>query len=154
MVSAATWISPGQGVETFDEPSACPRKADLVSIANVPASNRARCFGARTITITGYVPEPYDACDVCRVRSFSLSPRNGPYFLRFEIYPTSALGRDVTPWLTLIGHRVRITGRFNDTTAKRCTARDVEPPADQPADPIAICRSRFVALRITDLGKP
>jgi hypothetical protein len=146
-VSAATWVSPSQGVGAFEEPTACPRKADLVSIANVPASRRARCFGGRSITITGYLAEGYD-CE-CPIRSLLVSPRRGPYYFQFDVYPLTARGADIARWAKIAGHRVRITGRISDPSSKRCTAKDVEPPAD----PVATCRSRFVAYTIQDLGK-
>jgi hypothetical protein len=83
------------------------------------------------------------------VNYFTLSPAVGPLYLNFEVYPESAHAANPARWLQLAGHRLRVAGRFNDPSANACTADDVRPPAD----PVVTCRSRFVALRIEDLGK-
>jgi len=148
--SAATWVSPAAGVASYEEPVACPRDSSLVAIANTPASRRAGCFGGRTLTVTGYLADIGDCGDVCVIDYFPISPGRGEGFLRLEIYPNKAHGGDPRHWNELVGHRVRVSGRIDDPSAKSCTSEQVG--ASTQSDAVATCASRFVALHVTDLG--
>jgi hypothetical protein len=68
-----------------------------------------------------------------------------------DVYPDTAHDGKLRHWFRLLGHRLRITGRFNDPSALGCEVDDVAP---SDIHPVAACRNRFVAIQITDLGKP
>ena len=98
------------------------------------------------LTIEGYIAQLGDCS--CSPPFFWLSPARSFFVLNFEIYQLRANSANPAPWNRRVGHRLRITGRVDDPTARYCTRKDV--PAS--ADPKATCASRFVASRIEDLG--
>jgi hypothetical protein len=140
--SGATWITPTSGIDTPPEATACPKRATLESIANTVPSRRPRCFGRQPITISGYVGQLGDLCDICRPTFFALSPGVGPFYLNFEVYPGSAHDADPSRWARLAGHRLRVTGRFNDPTASGCRRDDVA----EGLDPVATLQNPFRQL--------
>ena len=143
--SAVTWITPVTGLDSWVEPTGCPTTIDVASVGDTGAVQRPGCFKG-SITIDGVVGD-FGDCECDDVHFFLLGPALGQSYIVLPVYPYSAHGANAARWSALVGHHLRVTGRFDDPTARTCSSTDVGFP-----DGVK-CVDRFVAHTIVDLGR-
>jgi hypothetical protein len=141
--SASVWQSPPPETSVSPpEPVACAHvKADLGGVVSISPADRVRCFAHRTISFRAW-PVALDYGQRCAIHPLPTVSR-----IRCGQFLAPAPGIDVY-WIAtgfdprasrrglVFGHEYRVTGHFDDPTARRC----------DPAS-IAACRAVFVVTQ-------
>jgi hypothetical protein len=125
----------------------------------------ARCFGSRTIHVSGYLGQPEGLGGQCGYSVTPdwltgtclvypagwLQPIAGPFGAS---RPLLVFARPAVAALLKGGHWVELTGHYDDPASTTCQTRDEHGKLESIAQTVAMCRSHFVVTAVRPISAP
>lgn len=135
----------------------CAPTPDRTYLGGMRGPDRLQCYGDRELTVDGFLePQPSSFTDLYRVSPRWLDPQQG-WNLVYDGGPAITTG-EITTYIDPAdglsryeGHRVIVTGHFDDERAARCRRRPASAiaPPESAEESSYICRQQFVVTSIT-----